>query len=73
MLSDSRYGNLFAHGARQIELLIEVHYIQNEIGSAIQQYDVPGDQNVRAIGRRRRQAAHQFLRTGLDPLLQARR
>lgn len=47
--------------------------VQHDIRFAIQQHDVSCYQHVRAVRRWRRQDPHQFRRTGLDALLQARR
>lgn len=47
--------------------------IQHDIRRAIQEDDVSRHKNVSAIGRRRRQNPLQLGRTGLDPLLEARR
>src|SRR5713226_4593883 len=43
--------------------------VHNDVGSAIHQNDVSPNQHVRAIRRRRRQAALKVFGTGLEPFL----
>src|ERR1700719_5310471 len=48
-----------------------VHEVHDHIGPAIQQHDMATDQDVRAIGRGRRQVANQYWRAGLNLLWQS--
>src|SRR5258708_26660240 len=46
--------------------------VDDHIGSAVQQNDVPPNQDVRAIGRRRWEPPLKILRTGLELFLESR-
>ncbi len=52
---------------------LKVEDVQDYIGPAIQQNNMPANHHMSAVRRRRRQPALEFLRTRLKPLLEPRR